>query len=123
LSFLYPQIDLNPCVELTPATLEVPQVERSGNARKVWSLHHGRSRKTIVRVVPDADSPLYRVLWSDIGPSPIANLTRCKYAALEWAERSAVTKHRNLSVVQRLKSLDNFLWSSSPMRRTDGGGQ
>jgi hypothetical protein len=105
-------------------TVVVPQVEHSGNARKVWSLHHGRSRKTIVRVVPDADySPLYRVLWSDIGLSPIANLTRCKAAALEWAERNAVTKHRNLSVAQRLKSLDNFLWSSSPMRRTDGGGQ
>jgi hypothetical protein len=105
------------------ATLDVPQVGLSDNAGKVWSLHHGRRRKTIVRVVPDADSPLYRVQWLDTGLSPIANLTRCKDAALEWAERNAVTKHRNLSVAQRLKSLDNFLWSSSPMRRNDGGGQ
>ena len=104
-------------------TLEIPQVEHSGNARKVWSLHRGRSRNTIVRVEPDADSPLYRVLWSNIGPSPIANLTRCKDAALEWAERNAVTKHRNLSVAQRLKSLNNFWWWSSPMRSADGGGQ
>jgi hypothetical protein len=106
------------------ATLDVPQAEHWGNlARKVRALHHGRCRKAIVRVVPDADSPLYRILWSDIGLSPIANLTRCKDAALEWAERNAVTEHRNLSVAQPLKSLDNFSWSSSPMRRTDGGGQ
>jgi hypothetical protein len=76
-----------------------------------------------VSVVADHGSPLCRIDWPDIGLSAPANLTHCKAAALEWAERNAVTKHRNLSVAQRLKSLDNFWWSSSPMRRTEGGGQ
>jgi hypothetical protein len=36
----------------------------------------------------------------DIGLSDIANLTRCKQAALEWAEKHLATEHRNLSVAQ-----------------------
>jgi hypothetical protein len=44
------------------------------------------------------------------------NLTRAKAAALEWAERKTVTEDRKLPVARRLKSLDNFWWSSSPMR-------
>jgi hypothetical protein len=57
------------------------------------------------------------VIWPDIGPSPPANLTRCKAAALEWAERNVATEHRNLSMAQRLKLLNNFSWSSSPLRQ------
>jgi hypothetical protein len=55
---------------------------------------------------------IYRIEWPDVGLSP-ANLTRCRSAALEWAERNLITEHRNLSVAQRLKSLNNFWWSSS----------
>jgi hypothetical protein len=78
-------------------------------------LHCGRSKKPIVKIIPDS-SGLYRVAWPDIGPSDLANLTRCKQAALEWAEKNIVTEQRNLSVAQRLKSLDNFSWSASPVR-------
>jgi hypothetical protein len=90
--------------------------------RKVWSLHHGRARKALVRVVPDTDSLLYRIDWPDIGQSPAAHLARCIDAARQWAERSWVTEHRNLSVAQRLKSLGNFSWSASPMRPNEEGG-
>jgi hypothetical protein len=78
-------------------------------------LHCGRSQKPIVKIIPDS-SGLYRVAWPDIGPSDAANLTRCKQAALEWAEKYIATEQRNLSVAQRLKSLNNFSWSASPVR-------
>jgi hypothetical protein len=84
------------------ASLDVLQVERSdasptyrrGLIRKVWSLHHGRSRKAIVRVVPDAHFPLYRIAWPDIGLSPPANLARCMDAARHWAERQVLIEDR-----------------------------
>ena len=106
-------------------SLSVPQVEHSGNAGstyyrglapKVWSLHHGRSRKTIVRVAPDANSPLYRIAWPNIGLSPPANLTRCMDAARQWAERKVLTEDRKNTAGRRLKSLDNFSWSASPIQ-------
>lgn len=106
------------------ASLKVPQVQHSGNAastyhlwlaRKVWSLHRGRSRKAIVRVVPDADSPRYRIAWPD-GLSPPANLTRCKDAARQWAERKVLTEDRKNTAGRRLKLLENFSWSASPIR-------
>ena len=81
-----------------------------------YRLHCGRSKKTIVKVVPDG-SGLYRIEWPDIGLSDIANLARCKQAALEWAEQYAMIAGRNLSVAQRLKSLDNFWWSASLVRQ------
>jgi hypothetical protein len=99
-----------------PDTRPAPQ-KQSELHRKVWSLHCGRSRQALVRVVPDADSPLYCVAWPDIGLSPPANLARCRDTARVWAERSWVIEHRNLSVAQRLKLLDNFLWSASPIRQ------
>jgi len=78
----------------------------------VFLLHRGRSRRILIRVIRDC-SGLYRVEWPDIGPSDLANLTRCKAAAREWAERNAVLEDRKSSAARRLKSLDNFWWSSS----------
>jgi hypothetical protein len=82
-----------------------------GNNPKTYSLH--RSHRAIVRVVPDYQTALYRIAWPDIGLSDIANLTRCKAAAREWAERKTVAEDRKLSAARRLKSLNNFWWSSS----------
>jgi hypothetical protein len=75
-----------------------------------------------VWIVPDGSSPLYRVDWPDIGLSGLVNLTRAKAAAREWAEQKAATDHRNLSMAQRLKLLENFWWSSSPVRQIDLDG-
>ena len=80
----------------------------------IHTLYRGRSRHPIVRVIPDG--VLYRIEWPDIGLSDVTNLTRAKAAALEWAQQKAVTEGRNLSVAQRLKSLDNFVWVSSLVR-------
>ena len=79
-----------------------------------WTLHRGRSRRPVLRIIPDG--VLYRIEWPDIGLSDLTNLTRAKAAALEWAERQAMTEDRKLPVARRLKSLKNFSWSSSPMR-------
>jgi len=78
-------------------------------------LHHGRSRKAIVRVIPDGQ--LFRIEWPDLGLSDLTNLTRAKQAALEWAERQLLTEGRKNSVARRLKSLDNFWWSAAPVRQ------
>jgi len=99
-----------------------PEDNRSQVRRQAWSLHRGRSHKALVQVVPDDGSPLYRIDWPDIGLSPTANLARCMGAALEWAERNAITKDRKSNAARRLKSLDNFSWSASPMRFFGGGG-
>jgi hypothetical protein len=80
---------------------------------KIHTLYRGRSQQPIVRIIPDG--VLYRIEWPDIGLSDLTNLTRAKAAALEWAQQKAVTEGRNLSVAQRLKSLDNFRWTSSPV--------
>jgi hypothetical protein len=83
------------------------------NGLIVYSLHRGRSRRALVRVVPDYQTALYRIAWPDIGVSGTANLTRCKDAAREWAEREAMTEDRKTNAARRLKSLHNFWWSSS----------
>ena len=80
------------------------------NGSIVYSLHRGRSRRALVRVVSDCCG-LYRVAWLDIGLSDLANLTRCKAAAREWAEQNAVLADRKTNAARRLKSLDNFWWS------------
>jgi hypothetical protein len=80
---------------------------------KIYSLHRGRSRKPLVRIIPDGQ--LNRIEWPDIGLSDLTKLSRAKAAALEWAERQVI-EDRKLPVARRLKSLDNFSWSSSPMR-------
>lgn len=78
----------------------------------VFLLHRGRSRRILIRVIQDC-SGLYRVEWPDIGLSDWANLTRCKAAAREWAERNAFFQDRKSNAARRLKSLDNFWWSCS----------
>src|SRR6516225_5257226 len=83
----------------------------------ILCLHRGRSCRPIVRIIPEGI--LYRIEWPDIGLSDLTNLTRAKAAALEWAERQAMTEDRKLSAARRLKSLDNFWWSSSPVRSND----
>lgn|SRR6478736_7299238 len=90
------------------------QVER----KRTYALHHGRSRKPIVRIVRDERSPLYRIAWPDIGLSTTANLARCMDAAIAWAEGSFVADHRKMSGARRLKSLNNFSWASSPVAQT-----
>jgi hypothetical protein len=71
----------------------------------------------LVRIIPHHQLPhLYQIVWPDVGLSDLTNLTRAKAAALEWAERKAMTEDRKLSAARRLKSLDNFWWSSSPIR-------
>jgi len=88
----------------------------------IYSLHRGRSRKVLVRIICHEQLPhLYRIEWPDIGLSDLTNLTRAKAAALEWAERKAMIEDRKLPVARRLKSLDNFWWSSSPIRSNQTG--
>jgi hypothetical protein len=90
----------------------VPTFSGNNMTMIVYTLHRGRSRRALVRVIPDR-SGLYRIEWPDIGLSDLANLTRCKAAALEWAERKVVTEDRKTNAARRLKSLDNFSWSKS----------
>ena len=80
-----------------------------------WLLHHGRSRQVLVRVVPDDDSPLYRIAWPDIGLSELVNLARA-IDAERWAEAQMLTDLRKKRGVEALKLLDKFLWSRSPAR-------
>ena len=82
---------------------------------QTWGLYRGQSKRPIVEVVPDSASDLYRIAWPDIGLSDRANLTRCKQAAREWAEQRFLTEQRNLPVARRLKSLNSFRWSASPV--------
>ena len=77
-----------------------------------YRLHYGQSQTPVLEIIPDP-SGLYRIAWPDIGLSDLANLTRCKQAALEWAEHQRMAKGSNLSVARRLKSLKNFSWSAS----------
>jgi hypothetical protein len=58
---------------------------KNGHPRPIFALHRGRSKRVLVRVVPDG--ALHRILWPDAGPSDLCNLSRAKAAALEWAER------------------------------------
>src|SRR5262245_60193632 len=78
---------------------------QSQNSQVVVRLHHGRRH---VLDVIHVGNGLYRIRWPDIGLSPPANLTRCRAAALVWAEHQVVTDLRNLPVARRLKSLANF---------------
>jgi hypothetical protein len=78
-----------------------------------YRLRNGKSTKTIVEIFPDPGTGLYRIIWPDIGPSDLANLTRCKAAVMDWAESRAMTEDRKKSGARRLKSLENFSWSAS----------
>jgi hypothetical protein len=88
--------------------------------REAYALHYGRSRNALVEIVADGNG-LYRIAWPDIGLSEPVNLTRAMQAAQEWAERFFMTEHRKIGVARRLKSLDNFSWSASPMRQNRRG--
>jgi hypothetical protein len=99
---------------------DTPSSELSKHPKQVYLLHRGSRRhsRELVRVVPcDALASLFQVEWPDQGLSPPANRTRCMAAAREWAERQAMTEHRKKSVARRLKSLDNFWWSSLPVEK------
>ena len=72
---------------------EIRRSDSVCNHSIVYSLHRGRSRRALVRVV-SACCGLYRVEWPDLGLSDLANLTRCRAAAREWAERNAILEDR-----------------------------
>jgi len=99
---------------------EIRRPDSLCNQSIVYSLHRGRSRRALVQVISDPCG-LYRVKWPDTGLSDLANLARCKAAAREWAERNAVLENRKSNAARRLKSLDNFWWSSSYIAQTDQG--
>jgi hypothetical protein len=89
---------------------------------KIYALHHGRSKSPVFRLVPNHSTGLYRIEWPDIGLSDRTNLTRAKAAAREWAEKKAMAEGRNLPVARRLKSLDNFSWSTSYVAQNEKEG-
>jgi hypothetical protein len=62
------------------------------------------------------DGRLWRIRWPDGSSSDITNLSRAKDAARAWAEHQVATEDRKTNAARRLKSLDNFLWSSSLVR-------
>ena len=65
--------------------------------------------------------PLYRIAWPDVGLSDKANLTRCKQAAIEWAEKNAApARDRKTSAARYLKSLDKISWSGPLVRANRG---
>ena len=78
-------------------------------------LRHGR--RSLLRIVPDGK--LWRVDWPDIGLSQPVNLVRAKEAARLWAESKVLRDIRKNGAERALKSLDNFSWSSSPMRKNE----
>lgn len=90
----------------------------SQSRAQVHELRHGRGR-VLVRVVPDETTPLYRVEWPDIGLSPPVNLARAKEAAQLWAESKTLKDLRKNGAERALKSIENFSWSSSPVRKNE----
>jgi hypothetical protein len=82
-----------------------------------FRLHHANSKRVLAAVVRDGRPGMYRVRWPDLGLSDVANLTRCCDAARRWAERQLMTEPGKLSTAARLKSLNNFSWSSSPIEQ------
>jgi len=92
-------------------------------SHKIYRLHRGRSNRPILEVLPDSSTGLYRIAWPDTGLSDIANLTRCKQAAVEWAEQRFLTENRKMNGARRLKSLNNFWWSASLVRQNQNSDQ
>ena len=72
---------------------EIRRPDSLCNLSIVYTLHRGRSRRALVQVISDPCG-LYRVKWPDASLSDLANLSRCKAAAREWAERNAVLEDR-----------------------------
>ena len=87
------------------------------NASAHLILRHGRNGRELVRIVPDDATPLWRVAWPDIGLSDVVNITRAKEAARLWAESQMLRDLRKNGAARALKSLDNFSWSSAPVRQ------
>ncbi len=108
-----PAREITVCGSAGP-TLQLDRMARNIN---IYSLHRGRSRKVLVRIIPDGQ--LYRIEWPDIGLSDLTNLTRAKAAALEWAQQKVMTEDRKRSGARRMKSLNNFWWSSSYIRQNE----
>jgi len=73
-----------------------------------------RRGRELVRVVPVGK--LWAVAWPDIEQSIPVNLTRARDAARLWAEAQYLRKNRRQ---RALKSLNNFLWSSSPTPKSE----
>ena len=111
-----------PDVRCRFATVNDAENNLSQSSRQALTLRHGRAGKIILQIVPDSGSSLYRIAWPDIGLSPSANLPRCKDAALRWAEQTALTDDRKNTAARRLRSLNNFSWSSSPVRYLEQAG-
>jgi hypothetical protein len=86
----------------------------------IYSLHRGRSRRTLIRIVPCGT--LFKIEWPDGARSDLANLTRCKDAAREWCEHRALLEDRKNNAAQRLNSLNNFWWSLSCVAQNERPG-
>jgi hypothetical protein len=95
---------------------DIAACARRGNSpRAALILRDGRGQQ-LVRLVPDGK--LWRIEWPDEGLSDVVNLTRAKDAARLWAESKFLREGRKNGAARALKSLDNFSWSSSPIRQT-----
>jgi hypothetical protein len=94
---------------------------RTSKNAQVHRLHRGRSHRSLVEVMPDDTTGLWLIAWPDGGVSASANLSRCRDVAREWAEHQALTADRKLNAARRLKSLNNFWWSSSLVRQNGRG--
>ena len=75
--------------------------------------------RALVRIVPDDATSLWRIHWPDTGPSDLLNLTRAKEYTRLWAEAKMLRDRRKNGGARALKSLDNFSWSSSPVRKNE----
>src|SRR5215831_8630946 len=95
----------------------INHVNNQATRAQAYRLFCGRSKNPIVEIVPDGEPGLYRVAWPDIGLSEATNLSRAMEAAQNWAEQFFTTERRKISVARRLKSLNNFSWSASPIRQ------
>src|SRR5262249_54870953 len=76
-----------------------------------YRLHYGQSQTPVLEIIPDPTG-LYRFAWPDIGLSDLANLTRCRQAALELAQHQKMIDGGKMNGARRLKSLKNFSWSA-----------
>lgn len=62
-----------------------------------WALHYGGARTPLVRAVPDGRWPgMYRLAWPDGSISDLANLARCRDAAVVICQRGPPPKNWQL---------------------------
>jgi hypothetical protein len=71
-----------------------PNANKQGeDPRRV--LHYGTSRTPLASIVPDSTYPnMWRIVWPDGQTSDIANLDRCKEAAIAICERGPPPRNR-----------------------------